>query len=101
MFASNGILFNKSPLRGETFVIKLQSTFRIFMGKQDLLYIGNLDSKRDWGHAKDYVYAQWLILQQREPMDIVISSGKQYSVRYFIEKCCEYLNWKIYWHGKV
>ena len=103
MFASNGILFNhESPLRGETFVTKkiTKALSRIFMGKQDLLYIGNLDSKRDWGHAKDYVYAQWLILQQREPMDIVISSGKQYSVRYFIEKCCEYLNWKIYWHGK-
>tara|TARA_B100000902_G_C27299427_1_gene911929 strand:+ start:755 stop:1816 length:1062 start_codon:yes stop_codon:yes gene_type:complete len=103
MFASNGILFNhESPLRGETFVTKkiTKAISKIYLGKQDKLYIGNLDSKRDWGHAKDYVYAQWLILQQKKPMDIVISSGKQYSVRYFIEKCCEYLNWKIYWQGK-
>ena len=103
MFASNGILFNhESPLRGETFVTKkiTKALSKIYLGKQDILHIGNLDSKRDWGHAKDYVYAQWLILQQLKPMDIVISSGKQYSVRYFIEKCCEHLNWKIYWSGK-
>ncbi len=103
MFASNGILFNhESPLRGETFVTKkiTKAISKIYLGKQNKLYIGNLDSKRDWGHAKDYVYAQWLILQQDKPMDIVIASGKQYSVRYFIEKCCEYLNWKIYWKEK-
>ena len=103
LFACNGILFNhESPLRGETFVTKkiTSALAKIFLGKQKILYIGNLDSKRDWGHAKDYVYMQWLMLQQSKPMDIVISSGSHYSVRYFIEKCCEYLNWKIFWEGK-
>ena len=81
MFASNGILFNhESPLRGETFVTKkiTKALSRIFMGKQDLLYIGNLDSKRDWGHAKDYVYAQWLILTAR-------ANGYSYLIRQTIQ----------------
>jgi len=103
IFAANGILFNhESPMRGETFVTKkiTKGLSNIFLKKQKILYIGNLDSKRDWGHAKDYVYAQWLILQQKSPMDLVISTGKQYSVRFFIERCCKYLGWKIYWDGK-
>jgi GDPmannose 4,6-dehydratase len=103
IFASNGILFNhESPFRGETFVTKkiTKAISKIFKNEQDCLHIGNLDSKRDWGHAKDYVYFQWLILQQKKPMDIVISTNKQYSVRQFINECCKFIGWKIKWSGK-
>ena len=103
MFASNGILFNhESPFRGETFVTKkiTKAISKIFKNEQDCLHIGNLDSKRDWGHAKDYVYFQWLILQQKKPMDIVISTNKQYSVRQFINECCKFIGWKLKWSGK-
>lgn len=103
LHAVNGILFNhESPIRGETFVTKkiTKALARIYLKKQKILHIGNLNSKRDWGHAKDYVYAQWLMLQQKKPIDLVISTGKQYTVRYFIEKCCQYLKWKIFWSGK-
>ena len=103
LFASNGILFNhESPLRGETFVTKkiTKAVSRMFYKKQNCLYIGNLDSKRDWGHAKDYVYLQWLILQQKKPIDVVISTNKQFSVRDFIDQCCKFVGWKINWSGK-
>ena len=103
MFASNGILFNhESPFRGETFVTKkiTKAISKISKNEQDCLHIGNLDSKRDWGHAKDYVYFQWLILQQKKPMDIVIATNKQYSVRQFINECCKFIGWKIKWSGK-
>ena len=102
IFASNGILFNhESPFRGETFVTKkiTKAISKIFLKKQKYLYIGNLNSKRDWGHAKDYVYFQWQILQQRKPMDVVISTNRQYSVRQFIEECCKFVGWKIKWSG--
>ena len=103
LFASNGILFNhESPLRGDTFVTKkiVIGITKIFKNIQSCLYLGNLDSKRDWGHAEDYVYLQWLILQQSKPMDIIISTNKQHSVREFVEYCCKYIGWKIIWSGK-
>ncbi len=103
LFASNGILFNhESPLRGETFVTKkiTKAISKIYHNQQKTLYIGNMNSKRDWGHAEDYVYLQWLILQQKKPMDVVISTNKQYSVRQFIEECCKFVGWKIKWSGK-
>ena len=103
LFASNGILFNhESPLRGETFVTRKISIglTKIKKGLQKCLYLGNIDSKRDWGHAKDFVEAQWLILQHHKADDFVISTGKQYTVRNFVEKCAEYLDLKIKWEGK-
>ena len=103
MFACNGILFNhESPKRGETFVTRkiTRALARIKLKTQEALYIGNLDSKRDWGHAKDYVEAQWLMLQQERPEDFVIASGIQYSVREFIEISAEFLGIKIEWKGK-
>lgn len=103
MFACNGILFNhESPKRGETFVTRkiTRALARIKLKIQETLYIGNLDSKRDWGHAKDYVEMQWLMLQQDHPEDFVIASGIQYSVREFIEKSAEVLDIKIEWKGK-
>ncbi len=103
MFACNGILFNhESPKRGETFVTRkiTRALARIKLKTQETLYIGNLDSKRDWGHAKDYVEAQWLMLQQEHPEDFVIASGIQYSVREFIEISAEFLGIKIEWKGK-
>jgi GDPmannose 4,6-dehydratase len=103
MFACNGILFNhESPKRGETFVTRkiTRALARIKLKTQETLYIGNLDSKRDWGHAKDYVEMQWLMLQQDHPEDFVIASGIQYSVREFIEKSAEVLDIKIEWKGK-
>ena len=103
MFACNGILFNhESPKRGETFVTRkiTRALARIKLKTQETLYIGNLDSKRDWGHAKDYVEAQWLMLQQERPEDFVIASGIQYSVREFIEISAEFLGIKIEWDGK-
>tara|TARA_B100001093_G_scaffold159899_2_gene152314 strand:- start:1580 stop:2662 length:1083 start_codon:yes stop_codon:yes gene_type:complete len=103
LFSCNGILFNhESPIRGETFVTRkiTRSLARISQGLEDILYLGNLDAKRDWGHAKDYVRAQWLILQHNQPDDYVIATGKQYSVREFIEKSANYLGTDIEWRGK-
>ncbi len=103
MFACNGILFNhESPIRGETFVTRkiTRALARIFLGRQACLYVGNLDSLRDWGHARDYVEAQWLMLQQGEPEDFVIASGKQHSVRQFIEMAAAELGIGLEWRGK-
>ena len=86
-----GILFNhESPRRGETFVTRkiTRALSKISCGLQESLYLGNLDAKRDWGHAKDFVRAMWLMLQQEKPEDYVISTGQQYSVREFVEKGC-------------
>jgi len=102
MHTSNGILFNhESPVRGETFVTRkiTRALARIKMGLQDKLYIGNLDSQRDWGHAKDFVEAMWLILQQDQPDDYVIATGKQYSVRQFIELGATELDMDVEWQG--
>ena len=103
MYACNGILFNhESPLRGETFVTRkiTRGLTNIVMGLQDCLYLGNLDAKRDWGHAKDYVEAQWLILQQDKPEDFVIGTGVQHSVRDFVNEVAKILNLKLKWEGK-
>jgi GDPmannose 4,6-dehydratase len=102
IFACNGILFNhESPERGETFVSRkiTRGMARIKVGLQDKLYMGNLDARRDWGHARDYVYMQWLMLQQNQPDDYVIASGRQYSVRQCIELAAENLGIKIQWQG--
>ncbi|MGD8837259.1 MAG: GDP-mannose 4,6-dehydratase [Desulfobacteraceae bacterium] len=102
IFACNGILFNhESPNRGETFVSRkiTRAIARIKVGLQEKLYMGNLDAKRDWGHAKDYVYMQWLMLQQEEPDDYVIATGVQYSVRRCIELAAENVGMKIEWQG--
>ena len=103
MHASSGILFNhESPRRGETFVTRkiTRGLSRISVGLQDCLYLGNLDAKRDWGHAKDYARAMWLMLQQDEPDDYVIATGKQYSVREFVEKAAPFFGFKIEWMGE-
>ncbi len=103
MYACNGILFNhESPVRGETFVTRkiTRALARIKLGLQDCLYLGNLDAKRDWGHAKDYVEMQWLMLQQGEPEDFVIATGVQYSVRDFVDAAATELGMKIRWEGK-
>lgn len=103
MFACNGILFNhESPRRGETFVTKkiAMELAKIFHGLDDTLYIGNLDSKRDWGHAKEYVEMQWRMLQLKKPVDLVIATGKQYSVRQFLLQCLKEIGIKIKWKGK-
>ena len=103
MYACTGILFNhESPLRGETFVTRkiCRGLSRISVGEQKVLYLGNLDAKRDWGHAKDYVRAMWLMLQQDEPDDFVIATGKQYSVREFVEKVAPYFGITIEWVGE-
>jgi GDPmannose 4,6-dehydratase len=103
IFACNGILFNhESPIRGETFVTKkiTQALSRIKLGLQECLFIGNLDSKRDWGHARDYVEMMWLMLQQESPEDYVIATGEQHTVREFIEAACEELDLQIQWKGK-
>jgi GDPmannose 4,6-dehydratase len=102
-FASNGILFNhESPLRGETFVTQkiIKGLVRIKLRLQKKLILGNLHAKRDWGHARDYVEAMWLILQYKKPEDFVIASGKQYSVKEFIEIACKEIGIKIKWKGK-
>ena len=102
MYACNGILFNhESPIRGENFVTRkiTRALSRIKVGMQDCLFIGNLEAKRDWGHARDYVEMQWLMLQQDLPEDFVIATGIQYSVRDFIEKSAEILDMKITWRG--
>ena len=103
IFACNGILFNhESPKRGETFVTRkiTMALARISCGLQDCLYLGNLDAKRDWGHAKDYVEIQWLMLQQDNPDDFVISTGKQHSVRDLIKIVSNFLKISIKWKGK-
>ena len=102
LFACNGILFNhESPMRGETFVSRkiTRALTRISVGLQEVLLLGNLDSRRDWGHARDYVRAQWLMLQQEEPEDFVIASGTQYSVRDFVVAAGSLLGMNIEWHG--
>ena len=103
IYACNGILFNhESPLRGETFVTRkiTRALARIKVGLQDCVYLGNLDAKRDWGHAKDYVEMQWLMLQQDAPDDFVIATGKQFSVRQFVEVAATDLGIDIRWEGK-
>ena len=102
MYACNGILFNhESPIRGETFVTRkiTRGLARIVTGLQDCIYLGNLDSRRDWGHARDYVVAQWLILQQPQPEDFVIASGQQHSVREFVAAAAAGLGMQIEWRG--
>ena len=103
LHASSGILFNhESPRRGETFVTRkiTRGLSRISTGEQDILYLGNLNSKRDWGHARDFVEAMWLMLQQDEADDYVIATGEQYSVREFVEEAAPYFGMKIDWKGE-
>ena len=103
IYACNGILFNhESPLRGETFVTRkiTRALARISLGAQDCLYLGNMDAKRDWGHAKDYVRMQWLMLQQEKADDFVIATGEQYSVREFVEIACTKLGLTVTWRGE-
>jgi GDPmannose 4,6-dehydratase len=102
MFASNGILFNhESPMRGETFVTRkiTRAVSRISLGLEDTLRLGNLDAKRDWGHAKDYVEAMWMILQHTSPDDFVVATGEQHSVREFVELAFKYVGVEIIWEG--
>ncbi|WP_186663208.1 GDP-mannose 4,6-dehydratase [Rhizobium daejeonense] len=102
IYACNGILFNhESPVRGETFVTRkiTRALARIKLGLQDCLYLGNLDAKRDWGHAKDYVEMQWMMLQQEVPEDFVIATGVQYSVRDFVDAAAAEIDMKINWRG--
>ena len=102
MYACSGILFNhESPIRGETFVTRkiTRALARIKLGLQDRLYLGNLDAKRDWGHARDYVEMQWLMLQQSEPDDYVIATGRQHSVREFVERAARRLELPLRWQG--
>ena len=102
-YACNGILFNhESPVRGETFVTRkiTRALARIKLGLQDCLYLGNLDAKRDWGHARDYVEMQWLMLQQEKPEDFVIATGIQYSVRDFVNAAAEEVGIQITWQGQ-
>jgi GDPmannose 4,6-dehydratase len=102
IYACNGVLFNhESPMRGETFVTRkiTRGLTRIKVGLQKQLYMGNLDAKRDWGHARDYVEMQWLMLQQDKPQDFVIATGKQYSVREFIQRCASRLEMDLTWQG--
>jgi GDPmannose 4,6-dehydratase len=103
LHASSGILFNhESPRRGETFVTRkiTRGLSSISTGQQDILYLGNLNAKRDWGHAKDFVEAMWLMLQQDQPDDYVIATGKQYSVREFVDEAAPYFGMKIAWEGE-
>ena len=102
IYACNGILFNhESPIRGETFITRkiTRGLSRILLGTQECLYVGNLEAKRDWGHARDYVEMQWLMLQQDEPKDYVIATGQQHSVRDFINLAAEQLEMTIRWKG--
>lgn len=104
MYACSGILFNhESPRRGETFVTKkiVQALVNIFRGKQDKLVLGNLEAKRDWGHAKDFVLAMWMMLQQDKPEDFVIATGKQYTVREFVNAVAKRMAMRIDWDGDV
>ncbi|HVS25314.1 MAG TPA: GDP-mannose 4,6-dehydratase, partial [Gammaproteobacteria bacterium] len=103
LFACNGILFNhESALRGETFVTRkvTRGLARIKVGLDECLYLGNLDARRDWGHARDYVRAQWLMLQQPQPEDYVIASGTQHSVREFVTLAAKLLGIELGWRGK-
>src|SRR4051812_43262209 len=103
MYACNGILFNhESPVRGETFVTRkiTRALARIKLGLQDTLWLGNLNAKRDWGHAKDYVEMMWLMLQQQQAEDFVIATGEQYSVRHFVEAACKEIGVKVKWKGE-
>ena len=103
MYACNGILFNhESPIRGETFVTRkiTRAVARMALGLQECLFLGNLSAMRDWGHARDYVEAQWLILQQDEPEDFVIATGKQYSVRQMVETAARELGITLRWQGE-
>ena len=103
IFACNGILFNhESPRRGETFVTRKITRFltRWICGSEKILYLGNLYAVRDWGHAQDYVDMQWRILQQKKPEDYIVATGAICSVKEFVNKCCKYLGFKIYWSGK-
>ena len=102
-FAVNGILFNhESPRRGETFVTRKITIGlnKIALGIDKKLYLGNINSYRDWGHAKDYAEMQWRMLQSKNPKDYVIATGKQYTVKFFVEQCCKFLDLKIAWSGK-
>jgi GDPmannose 4,6-dehydratase len=103
MYACTGILFNhESPRRGETFVTRkiVRALSKISCGLQNSLALGNLYAKRDWGHAKDYVEAMWLMLQQDKPEDYVIATGKQYSVKQFVEKAAPYFGFNLEWQGE-
>src|SRR5512141_1107620 len=103
MYACNGILFNhESPIRGETFVTRkiTRALARIKLGLQECLFLGNLNAKRDWGHAKDYVEMQWLMLQQETPEDFVIATGEQYSVREFVEAAAHEIGIRVRWKGE-
>jgi GDPmannose 4,6-dehydratase len=103
IYACNGILFNhESPVRGETFVTRkiTRALARIKLGLQDCLYLGNLDARRDWGHARDYVEAMWLVLQQDQPEDFVIATGSQYSVRDFVDAAAAELGLPVEWRGE-
>jgi len=103
IYACNGILFNhESPIRGETFVTRkiTRALTRIKLGMQEVLFLGNLNAKRDWGHAKDYVEMQWLMLQQEKPEDFVIATGQQFSVREFVNIAAKHLDMHITWQGK-
>ena len=103
MHASNGILFNhEGPTRGETFVTRkiTRAASRISLGTQDCLYLGNMEAKRDWGHAKDYVDGMWRMLQQDQPDDYVLATGEAYSVRQFVELCFDELGMTIVWRGE-
>ena len=104
IFACNGILFNhESPRRGETFVTKkiISALCKIKEGKQKKLFLGNLNAKRDWGHARDYCLAMWKILQQKKPDDYVIATGKQYSIKQFVNITAKKIGLKIFWKGKA
>ncbi len=103
IYACNGILFiHESPVRGETFVTRkiTRALARIKLGLQDCLYLGNLDSRRDWGHARDYVEMQWLMLQQEKPEDFVIATGVQYSVRDFVDAAAKEVGIAVTWQGQ-
>ena len=102
MYACNGVLFNHRPRRGETFVTRkiTRGVAQVDTGLDDCIYMGNLDSLRDWGHARDYVTMQWLMLQQEQPEDFVIATGRQESVRFFIELTAQQLGWgSMNWDG--
>ncbi|MBZ4685533.1 MAG: GDP-mannose 4,6-dehydratase [Desulfomicrobiaceae bacterium] len=102
MYAVNGILFNhESPIRGETFVTRkiTRAATRIALGLQDCLYLGNLDARRDWGHAKDFVRMQWMMLQQEQPDDYIIATGEQHAVREFVERAFAVLGMELHWQG--
>lgn len=103
MFACNGILFNhESPRRGQTFVTRkiTRAVANIHLGKQDCIYLGNLDAKRDWGHARDYIEGMWLMLQQEKPEDFVLATGETHPVREFVEKAFKVVGVDIEWEGK-